>query len=120
VVLAGLEDPCIPSPYPIENDSNFVVKFLSRYLVTAKGIAQLAAVIGRQFAYALLQRVSQVVVCLCAADNVSRSLPSRLTHVKQPVIASHIGVPVPGEALCTTPQTHLTRVIPHSSCVAVA
>jgi TOMM system kinase/cyclase fusion protein len=29
-------------------------------LVTAKGIAQLAAVIGRQFAYALLQRVSQV------------------------------------------------------------
>ncbi len=31
-VLAGLEDPCIPSPYTIENDSNFVVKFLSRYL----------------------------------------------------------------------------------------
>src|SRR4029453_14012205 len=29
-------------------------------LVTAKGIAQLAAVLGRQFAYALLQRVSQV------------------------------------------------------------
>jgi len=29
-------------------------------LVTAKGIAQLAAVIGRQFAYALLQMVSQV------------------------------------------------------------
>jgi class 3 adenylate cyclase/predicted ATPase len=29
-------------------------------LVTAKGIAQLAAVIGRQFAYALFQRVSQV------------------------------------------------------------
>ena len=29
-------------------------------LVTAKGIAQLAAVIGRQFAYALLQTVSQV------------------------------------------------------------
>jgi class 3 adenylate cyclase/predicted ATPase len=29
-------------------------------LVTAKGIAQLAAVIGRQFAYALLQAVSQV------------------------------------------------------------
>ena len=28
----GFEDPCIPSPYPIENDSNFVVKFLSRYL----------------------------------------------------------------------------------------
>src|SRR4030095_3921373 len=29
-------------------------------LVTAKGIAQLAAVIGRQFAYALLQAVSQL------------------------------------------------------------
>src|SRR4029453_2772501 len=29
-------------------------------LISAKGIAQLAAVIGRQFAYALLQRVSQV------------------------------------------------------------
>jgi class 3 adenylate cyclase/predicted ATPase len=29
-------------------------------LVTAKGIAQLAAVIGRQFAYPLLQRVSQI------------------------------------------------------------
>jgi predicted ATPase len=29
-------------------------------LVTAKGIAQLAAALGRQFAYALLQRVSQV------------------------------------------------------------
>src|SRR5947207_4808063 len=29
-------------------------------LVTAKGIAQLAAVIGRQFAYPLLQMVSQV------------------------------------------------------------
>jgi class 3 adenylate cyclase/predicted ATPase len=29
-------------------------------LVSAKGVAQLAAVIGRQFAYALLQRVSQV------------------------------------------------------------
>src|SRR5215475_13730178 len=26
------------------------------------------------------------VVCLCAADNVSRSLPSRLTRVKQPVL----------------------------------
>jgi len=33
VVLTGLEDPFIPSPYTIENDSNFVVKFLSRYLV---------------------------------------------------------------------------------------
>src|SRR5467141_4671685 len=30
------------------------------HLVTAKSIAQLAAVIGRQFAYALLQMVSQV------------------------------------------------------------
>ena len=29
-------------------------------LISAKGVAQLAAVIGRQFAYALLQRVSQV------------------------------------------------------------
>jgi predicted ATPase len=29
-------------------------------LVTAKGVAQLAAVIGRQFAYPLLQIVSQV------------------------------------------------------------
>ena len=25
------------------------------------------------------------VVCLCAAENVSRSLPSRLTRLKQPV-----------------------------------
>ena len=33
MVLTGLEDPFIPSPYTIENDSNFVVKFLSRYLV---------------------------------------------------------------------------------------
>ena len=30
------------------------------HLVTAKGIAQLAAVLGRQFAYPLLQAVSQV------------------------------------------------------------
>src|SRR6266581_6470163 len=38
-------------------------QFMSRYidrLVTAKGIAQYAAVIGRQFAYPLLQAVSQV------------------------------------------------------------
>src|SRR2546421_5299053 len=64
--------------------------------------------------------VDILVVCLCAADNVSRALPSRLTRVKQPVIASHIGGPVPGEARCTTPQTHRTRVIPHASCFAVA
>jgi protein tyrosine/serine phosphatase len=32
VVLTGWEDPFRLSPYTIENDSNFVVKFLSRYL----------------------------------------------------------------------------------------
>ena len=68
----------------------------------------------------LAKRMQHRVVCLCAADNVSRALPSRLTRVKQPVIASHIGGPVPGEARCTTPQTHRTRVIPHASCFAVA
>ena len=35
------------------------------------------------------------VVYPAAADNVSRSLPSRLTHIKQPVIASDIGVQAP-------------------------
>ena len=37
MVLTGLEDPFIPSPYTIENDSNFVEKFLSRYLSPARG-----------------------------------------------------------------------------------
>jgi predicted ATPase len=59
-------------------------------LVTAKGIAQLAAVIGRQFAYALLQRVSQVdemtlqreLGRLVEAEIVyQRGLPPQATYV---------------------------------------
>ena len=40
--------------------SNRILRHTLDRLITTKGIAQLAAVIGRQFAYPLLQRVSQV------------------------------------------------------------
>src|SRR5207248_7236226 len=56
-------------------------------LVTAKGIAQLAAVIGRQFAYALLQRVSQV-------DEAT--LQRELGRLVEAELVYQRGVPPPG------------------------
>jgi hypothetical protein len=46
VAVTSLEDPFIPLPYNIENDSNFVAKFLSRYLEATSLMLITLAVLG--------------------------------------------------------------------------
>ena len=53
-------------------------------LVTAKGIAQLAAIIGRQFSYALLQAVAPVEEAM---------LQQELGRLVEAEIVYHRGVP---------------------------